>query len=440
MKKLLIKNAFIVNADESFAADILLSDGKIEKIDHHIPGASADEIIDAAGKTIIPGGIDPHVHLDLPTPAGPSSDDFFTGSRAALAGGTTSLIDFVTPQKDEPLLHALRERKKVAFACRTNMSFHLGITSWNSTTAADMRRCVLDEGIVSFKTYLAYRETIGIDDDTLYKVLQTASALNAIVAVHCEDGEEIAVNQQKLALEGKLSPRYHAVSRPAEMEVEAIRKVIQLVEDTLCTVYIVHVSSGESVRLIADAQRRNLPVFAETCPHYLLFDDKVYQNSDQEALPFILSPPIRKLVDQDALWKGISENTLQVISTDHCPFNLLGQKNIGTQDFRKIPNGTGSIEHRLSLIYTYGVKERGISMNHFVGLVSEKAARIFRLSGQKGKIAEGMDADLVIWNTNENHVIRSADQFQHCDHTIYEGFTIHGRPETVFLGGKIVFG
>lgn len=438
MKTLLIKNSLVVNADKSFHADIRIREGIIEKIENDILVRPYDQVIEAEGKWVIPGGIDPHVHLNLPTLASPSSDDFYTGSRAALAGGTTTLIDFVTPHRRESLLKALKNRKNEAKNCHTGIYFHMGITCMNENIADEMRQCVRDEEIFSFKTYLAYKESIGIGYEDLYRVMQTAAELNAIVAVHCEDGEQVSINQQRLKTEGRLSPGYHTISRPAELETKAVETVIQMVEETKCRVYIVHVSAGDSVDLIMKAQKKGLPVFAETCPHYLLFNDEVYRRPDEEVLPFIISPPIRGEADRCRLWEGISDNIIEVISTDHCPFNLHGQKDTGISDFTRIPNGTGSIENRLSLIFTYGVLQKRMTPEHWVGLVSAAPARIFGMSAKKGSIEEGKDADLIVWNPSLTRKICASTQLQRCDHTIYEGMTLQGWPDVVVRNGLII--
>ncbi len=438
MASILLKNAQIINSEAVTEADIRICDSRIERIDRNIAANPADHVIDLGGKWVIPGGIDPHVHLALPTPAGPSADDFYTGSKAALAGGTTYLIDFVTPLKNQSLITALEHRLAEASNCLTGLSFHMGITSWNPDTAREMQLCVTEHGIRSFKAYLAYQESIGISTAALKHVMETAAALGAVVAIHCENGHQISLNQQALKAEGKLSPRYHALSRPVALEVEAIETVIRLCEITGCKTYIVHVSSGKGVDLIRNAQQKGLPVFAETCPHYLVFDEEVYELPDREMLPFIFSPPVRSRNDRDQLWEGIMDNTLSVFSTDHCPFNIYRQKDIGLQDFTQIPNGTGSIENRLSLLFTYGVLTKRITPNQWVSLISHQAACIFGMEDTKGSISEGKQADLVVWNPNHRRIVQASTQMQQCDHTIYEGRALHGWPEMVIHKGVIV--
>jgi dihydropyrimidinase len=463
MKEILIKGGLIVNADATFRADVLVSGGKISRVADWIAETEDLQVIDASDKLVIPGGIDPHVHLALPTPVGCSCDDFVSGSAAALKGGTTTLIDFVTPGRGEKLTEALVERRRELgvggrqlavgreLGIRNsefgvgnwelgvgNFGVHMGVTAWNSDTAAEMRRCVEKEGIVSFKVYLAYLDNIGIDYTALERIMETAASLDAIVAVHCEDGAAIAANIGRLRKEGKLSPGFHALSRPVALEAAAVQKVLELAAITGCRVYIVHVSCAMSLSLIAAAKQRGVQVDAETCPHYLLFDEAVYLGDDMEVLPFVLSPPIRGKSDQDALWKAISDGTLAVVSTDHCPFNLYGQKDIGLHDFTKVPNGTGGLEFRMALLYTYGVLQQRISLNQWVGLCSTHAANLFGMR-HKGRIAEGMDADLVVWDPKHEGIISSQHMESRCDHTIYDGFSVQGRAETVILSGRICF-
>jgi len=437
MPSILLKNAQIINSDAVTEADIRICDSWIERIDRNIAANPADQVIDIGGKWVIPGGIDPHVHLSLPTPAGPSADDFYTGSKAALAGGTTHLIDFVTPSPNQSLIAALEHRKAEASNCLTGLSFHMGITSWNPDTADEMRRCMREYGIRSFKAYLAYQESIGITLRELEQVMETAAELGAIVAVHCEDGRQIRQNQLQFLAEGRKSPVYHALSRPAELEAAAIGEVLQLCEQTGCTAYIVHVSTASGTESIRKAQEKGLPVYAETCPHYLVFDESVYTRQDEEVLPFILSPPIRSAYDRDMLWEGLRDHTLTVVSTDHCPFTM-EQKRTGLTDFTRIPNGTGGIEERLSLLFTYGVLTKKISPEHWVDLISYQPARIFGLDSRLGSIAEGKQADLVVWDPRHQQILTAGRNQFACDHSVYEGRMLFGRAERVICAGRVI--
>jgi dihydropyrimidinase len=438
MESLVIRNGTVVCANGRLKADILVQDGTIKLVKENIDVISGKHTeIDASGMFVIPGGIDPHVHLQLPTPAGPSSDDFYSGSLAALMGGTTTIIDFVTPGRHQNLLDALLERKKEAEKSLIDYTFHMGVTSWNDCTAEEMKNCCINEGITSFKTYLAYRDTIGLDYVQLSKVFETTRELNSIVCVHCEEGEIIRNNQIKFISEGKTAPIYHSLSRPSETESESVRQVIENASQSNCKVYLVHISSELSLNYIKQAKKRGLKLFAETCPQYLLLNDDLYKKPLPESLKYIMSPPLRKSHDGIALWKGLTEKNIDIISTDHCPFFLRGQKDVGSDDFTKVPNGTGGIETRLVLLYTYGVVKGVIGMERFVELTSESPAKIFGLWPRKGTITVGSDADIVIWNPDLKNTISSDKLHQHCDHTIFEGMKTKGSPAYVITGGKI---
>jgi dihydropyrimidinase len=441
MDQLLIVNGTISNTETLFQADIAIREGIIVEIGKlNIEDFSGYEVIDAKGKYIFPGGIDPHVHLQLPTPAGPSCDDFETGSKAAISGGTTFLIDFVTPSRGESLMKALAFRLKESNKCLIDYTLHVGITWFDETVPEQMEWCVNEVGIKSFKVYLAYKGSIGIEYDELEQVMKTAASLGALVLVHCEEGDIILRNQKRFISEGKTQPLYHVLSRPAETESESVRKVLDLCRKTACKTYIVHTSTAKSIELIRAAKLEGLPVFCETCPQYLLLNESEYSKPLPESLKYVISPPLRSKADQQALWMALADGTVDVISTDHCPFNTFGQKNVGINDFSKIPNGAGGIEHRLALLFTYGVLTQKISLQQFVGLTSTNAAHIFGLYPQKGVVEVGSDADLVIWNTGTKSVISLKSQLQHCDSNIYENMKTQGEAEFVLYKGKILFG
>jgi dihydropyrimidinase len=441
MQNILIKNGTLVGADGSQKYDLAIRDGKIMAIGMLEDQSFSDfRVVDASGKYVIPGGFDPHVHMALPTPAGPSSDDFRSGSQAALAGGTTFIMDFVTPKRGQSLVEALKMRRAEAAESLTGWGLHMGISEWNPKIAAEIIPCIEKQGIHSFKGYLAYRESFGIGYDDLGELMQIVGPAGGVVMVHCEDGEMIERYQLELLRTGKTQPFYHALSRPQEAEIKAISRVIELSAQTGCRVYIVHTSTGRGADLISDAKKNGIRVYGETCPHYLLLDDKVYDAAaeDFSVLPYTISPPIRPKSEQQRLWKGLSDGTFDVVATDHCPFNLIGQKDQGLRDFTKIPSGAGSIEHRLSLLYTYGVITGKITINQFVNLVSTRPAEIFGLGDRKGKLLPGYDADIVIWDPAYHGTISMANHVQRCDVDIYEGFSVTGRAETVILSGKIV--
>jgi dihydropyrimidinase len=439
--KIFVYNGTLIGAASSTQHDLTLENGKISSVGNFdrlsFPGF---ELIDASGKFIFPGGFDPHVHMALPTPAGKSCDDFKSGSRAALAGGTTSIMDFVTPHRGQSLLEALRLRQAEIAGSVAACGLHMGISEWNPAIAAEVIPCMEKGGIGSFKAYLAYLDSIGIGYDDLGELMQIVGSAGGLVMVHCEDGVMISRLQKEFSAAGKTRPAFHASSRPPEAEIRAIEKVIDLAGKTNCPVYIVHASTGQGADLIAAAKKDGIRVFGETCPHYLLLDDAVYdaQSDDLKILPYILSPPIRGKSDQVRLWKRFADGTIDVVATDHCPFNLFGQKDQGIHDFTKIPNGAGSVEHRLSLLYTYGVLTNKITINQFVSLVSTRPAEIFGFGHRKGKLLPGYDADIVIWDPDWKGSISAKNHLQNCDSDIYEGFQIQGHPERVILGGKIV--
>lgn len=437
MKKLIIRNGTLVNPEVLNRNDIYIENGTIQKIASFIDDKPGAEILDAKGKLIFSGGIDPHVHMSLPSPAGPSSDDFYSGSRAAIAGGTTTIMDFVTPEQGESLIRALDKRRREAESSLIDTSLHMGITWWSDQVQKDILSCILLEGIRSFKTYLAYRRSIGIDYETLEKVMRVVGQNGGMVMVHCEEGEEIELLQQSFLQRGLTSPVYHALSRPSYTEYRAVRKVMSLSRKTKCPVYIVHVSAAESVYEIRQAREEGLPVYAETCPHYLLLGEEHYKEQFAKSAPYILSPPLRTSSDREALWKALADGTIQTVATDHCPFNFKGQKDCGLNDFSRVPNGAGSVEYRLSLLYTFGVLQNRISLRQFAGLISGNAAGIFGLEN-KGKITEGYIADMVIWDPVESHEISVKNQYQLCDSNIYEGFKVRGKPCLVLKRGEIL--
>lgn len=434
-----IKNGTIVNASRSFSADVLIEGSKITKIGFDIEAPENACFIDASGKYIFPGAVDAHVHMELNTPAGPSSDDFFTGSQAAIAGGTTTMIDFVTPAKGESLITALNKRKAEAAKSLIDYSLHMGVTWWDDSVKQEVLRCVREEGINSFKTYLAYKGTIGIEEEELYQLMQTVAPLNALVTVHCEKGETIVQKCRDFVDSGNTSPIWHARSRTSEVETESVKTVIKMAEETNCPVYIVHTSTAGSIDLIRDAQKRGVKVISETCPQYLMLDESVYEKPLYEALAYIISPPIRPKEHQTALWEALKDGTLSVIATDHCPFNTHGQKDVGAADFTKVPNGAGGIEDRLVLINTFGVKTGKISLEKFVALNAENPAKIFGIYPKKGVIAEGSDADIVIWDDSKAKTISAKTQIQCCDSNIYEGFKVSGGPDIVIVRGEIAY-
>jgi len=432
---ILIRNGTIITNSGSRKSDILIRDGRISRIDSFIAG-DGEKVIDAAGKYIMPGGIDPHVHMHLPVTGGFSSDDFYSGSRAALYGGTTTLLDFVTPHRGQSPTEALEQRMIEAADSLVDYSFHVSPVEWRDTTNDEIRRCIAS-GITSFKVYMAYKDTVGVNDADLYKVMESAGRAGGTVTVHCELGDEIGNLRNIAFYTGHTGPVNHSLTRPPHLEAQAVAKAINIASETGCSLYIVHVSARESLKHIRDAKARGQKVYAETCPQYLLLDDSKYQGDFNSAAPFIMSPPLRMKDDSEALWESISDGTIDTIGTDHCPFSF-SQKEPGRNDFRQIPSGAGGVEHRLELLYTYGVLAGRITLPRMVDLLATRPARIFGLYPQKGDILAGADADLVIWNTDSQKTISSATHHQNCDINIYEGFTVRGYADYVITGGKIM--
>lgn len=433
---ILIQYATIITSKQSFNADIYISDGKIAQIGNSLKILEPiDKIIDASSHFVFPGAIDPHVHMHLPTPAGFSADDFATGSKAALIGGTTTLLDFVTPQKGESLIDALIDRKAEANQSLCDYSFHVSPVEWTKTIEQEIKDCI-EAGITSFKVYMAYKDSIGLNDDDIFRIMHTVGKAGGIVMLHCESGDKVEGLRNKLAVENKLSPDYHPVSRPPQTESEAVQMAIEMAKRSQCPIYIVHTSVGQSIKYIENAQKEGHKVYCETCPQYLLLDDSKYFGAFSETAKYVISPPLRKIEDQNILWDALKNGIIKIIGTDHCPFNF-GQKQTGINDFRKIPNGAGGVEHRMKLLFTHGVLKNRISYNQFVDITSTQAAKIFGLYPQKGEIAVGSDADLVIWNPKKENTITVKNHHQNCDLEVYEGFKTIGEPEIVIANGEI---
>lgn len=436
--KILIQKATLINPDKTGGADIVIEEGVIrgiEKPGQVIPDTDTT-VLQAEGQWVLPGGIDPHVHLALPTPAGPSADDFVSGSRAAFAGGVTHLIDFVTPRRGQGLIDALTERKRESATCTAGIEFHMGISGWLPDMEKQMEECVKTFGIKSFKAYLAYRKTIGIGYGHLEKVMRIAAGLNAIVLVHAEEGQQIDRLQRDFLRNGCKSPLYHALSRPPETERKAVEKVLQLVRKTGCTLYFVHISTAAAADAIAQARRKGLPVYAETCPHYLLFGIEKYEGQFEETAPYVFSPPARPAPNSEKLWEHLGRGTFDTVATDHCPFNMQ-QKKAGENDFSRIPNGVGGLEFRIPLLYQYGVKQNRITAQQWVRLVSTNAARIFGIP-KAGCVAARQPADLFIFDPSVSKTISREHQAQNCDINVYEGITINGSVALTIRSGRIV--
>ncbi len=435
----LIKNGTIVTALDQYVGDVLCRDGKITGIGRDLTASGDDEVIDASGQYVFPGGIDPHVHMELPFMGTVSADDFETGTAAGVAGGTTSIIDFVIPGRGDDYDEALRWWHEKADKAVADYAFHMAITWWGDDTAKVMRRCVQEEGINSFKTFMAYRGAIGVDDHELIQVMKTSKELGSLVTVHAEHGDMVVELQNSLFAAGHTEPKYHPMSRPAPVEGEATARAAMLARMTGQPLYVVHVTCEPSIDAIAKARAQGQTVYGETCPQYLLLDDSVYDKPDFEGAAYVMSPPIRPLGHQDKLWAALKAGVLQTVATDHCPFNQAKQKEMGKDDFRLIPNGAAGIEHRLSLMYTYGVLENRITLNEFVDLTSTRAAKIFGLYPRKGSITPGADADLVVFDPEATGTISAATHHHKVDRNIFEGFAVKGLASHVVCNGRVQY-
>lgn len=438
---IVLKGGQVVTAVDTYFSDLRIEGEKIVAIGENLekPG---DEVISAKGCYIFPGGIDTHTHFDLDVGATVTADNFESGTKAAIVGGTTTIIDYATQNKGETLKEALKNwHEKSDNRCYSDYGFHMAITDWNDSICEEMAD-MIQEGITSFKLYMAYKKTLQVEDGIIFKALKRSREIGGLIGFHCENGDIIEVLVDEAKLKGFTSPFYHGLTRPVAVEREAITRVIQLAEMADAPVYVVHLSSKEGFLSIMDGRKRGLKIYAETCPQYLLLNDSYYGDKDDnnfETAKYVMSPPLRKSQDQETLWKALSNGEINTVGTDHCSFNYKDQKHLGINDFSKIPNGAPGVEHRMMLMYTYGVCAGKITLNEMVAITSTNAAKIFGLFPRKGTIAVGSDADLVVLDPNFTSTISAAKQTQRVDYTPYEGFQYKGRILHVFLrGNKVV--
>ena len=436
---ILIRNGDIVTGQKRWRGDIRCHEGRIVELGEALEPGPKDEILDASDRLVFPGGVDPHVHMQLPVAGTVSSDDFESGTAAALAGGTTTIVDFVHPERGEDLLEALEARRAEARKAVADYGFHMAVTWWGEETTRWMADCVHHEGIPSFKLYMAYKESVGLEDADLIRALEAAHNLDARVLVHAEHGDMVEHLRRRLAAEGSLGPEAHPLSRPPQLEGEATSRMSILARLTGASAYIVHVTCRQAVEALRQARESGQEIYGETCPQYLLLDETVYESPDFEAASYVIAPPIRAAEHQEALWQALRTGTLQVVGTDHCPFNLEGQKELGRNDFRQIPGGAAGVEHRLALLYSYGVKQGRIELQKFVDLVSTRPAQLFGLYPRKGSISVGADADLVLWDPEATGTISAATHHHRCDRSIFEGFSLTGLPSTVIAAGRVQY-
>ena len=435
--KTLIKNGTIVTAADQYAGDVLVEDEKITVIGTTLD-MQADHVIDASGKYVLPGGIDVHTHLDMPFGGTTSADDFESGTKAAAFGGTTSVVDFAIQYRGQTFHHAWETwLKKAEGKAVIDYGFHMIITELNDQVELEMDALV-GQGLTSFKLFMAYPGVFMLDDASIFKALLRTGRNGGTICMHAENGGVIDVLVQRALAEGKTAPKYHALTRPARAEAEATHRAIALSEMADVPVYIVHLSAAEALEMVTEARDRGLPAHAETCPQYLFLSYDNYEEPGFGGAKYVMSPPLRGKATQDQLWRGLAYNDLQVISTDHCPFCMKEQKELGVNDFSKIPNGAPGIETRMSLVYDGGVRAGRISLNRFVELTSTSPAKIFGLFPRKGTIAPGSDADIVIFDPNRTMTLAASTLHMKVDYNPYEGRQVTGATDTVLSRGRLV--
>ena len=433
----LIKGGTIVTAVDRYVGDVLVEEEKISLIGQSIDVA-ADKVIDAAGKYVLPGGVDVHTHLDMPFGGTTSADDFHSGTVAAAFGGTTSIVDFAIQYKGQTLHHAWETwMKKAEGKAVIDYGFHMIMTDLNDHVEAEMDALV-KQGVTSFKLFMAYRGVFMLDDASIFKALLRSGQNGATICMHAENGEVIDVLVQRALAAGHTAPKYHALTRPPRAEAEATHRAIALAEMADVPIYIVHLSAAEALDMVTEARDRGLPAYAETCPQYLFLSFDNYEEPDFGGAKYVMSPPLRERAKQDQLWRGLAFNDLQCVSTDHCPFCLKEQKELGRHDFSKIPNGAPGIETRMSLVYDGGVRTGRISLNRFVELTSTAPAKIFGLFPRKGTIAPGSDADIVIFDPNRTITLSARTLHMKVDYNPYEGRQVTGATDTVLSRGRLV--
>jgi dihydropyrimidinase len=434
----LIKNGTIVTATDHYQGDILIEDGLITAIGLNLAQDGA-EIVDATGKYVFPGGIDPHTHLDMPFGGTVTADDFETGTIAAAFGGTTTVIDFCLTNKGKPLSQSVQTwHQKAEGKAVIDYSFHLMIAEINDEVLAELPSMIHDEGITSLKVFMAYKNVFQADDGTLYRTLLEAKKHGALVMVHAENGDVIEYLIKEALEAGQTDPIYHALTRPSLIEGEATGRAAKLTALANSQLYVVHVTCEEAVQQITEARNRGVDIWGETCPQYLMLDQTYLEKPDFEGAKYVWSPPLRPKFHQEVLWNALKTGQLQTVGSDQCSFNFNGQKDLGLGDFSKIPNGGPCIEDRFSILFSEGVGKGRITLNQFVDIVSTRSAKLFGLFPKKGTIAVGGDADIVIFDPNVKRTISAETHHMNVDYNPFEGIEITGEPVTVLSRGAFV--
>ena len=430
-----IKGGTVVTADLTYKADVKIEDGIITAIGSDLSG---DETLDATGCFVMPGGIDPHVHLQMPFMGTYSSDDFASGTRAAVAGGTTMVVDFCLPDPGQSLFDAIKrwDNKSTSAAC--DYSFHMAITWWDKQVFDEMEAVVKEHGINTFKHFMAYKGALMVNDDEMFASFQRCAELGAMPLVHAENGDVVASMQAKLMAEGNNGPEGHAYSRPPEVEGEATNRAIMIADMAGVPLYVVHTSCEQSHEAIRRAKQKGMRVYGEPLIQHLMLDESEYFDKDWDhSARRVMSPPFRNKSHQDSLWAGLQSGTLSCVATDHCAFTT-EQKRYGVNDFTKIPNGTGGLEDRLPLLWTYGVTTGRLTMNEFVAVTSTNIAKILNMYPKKGAVLVGADADLIVWDPTLEKTITAETQVSAIDYNVFEGKHVKGLPRFTLSRGKVV--
>jgi dihydropyrimidinase len=436
---LLIRGGTVLDSTHAYRADVLCEQGRIAAIGVDIAAPAGAEVVDAGGRYVIPGGIDPHTHMQLPFMGTVASDDFYTGTAAGLAGGTTCIIDFVIPNPQQSLMEAFALWRGWAEKAAADYAFHVAVTWWDESVHRDMGILANEHGVASFKHFMAYKNAIMADDEVLVNSFRRALELGALPTVHAENGELVFQLQKELIARGITSPAGHPMSRPPAVEAEAANRAIRLAEVIGVPLYIVHNSARQSVEAIARARGEGQRVFGEVLAGHLLIDDSVYLDPDfTRAAAHVMSPPFRPKEHQEFLWKALQAGHLQTTATDHCCF-CAPQKAAGRDDFTRIPNGCAGIEDRMSLLWHYGVETGRLTPSEFVQVTSTNAARIFNLYPRKGAVEVGADADLVVWDANSSRTISAKTHHQNVDFNVFEGRTVKGIADKTIAAGKLVW-
>lgn len=439
MSSLLIRGGRVITAESDGQADVLIEDDRIAAVGTGV-GRDAARVIDARGMYVIPGGVDPHTHMEMPFGGTSTCDDFSSGTIAAAFGGTTTIVDFCIQEHAQPFADALATWHEKVERCPPviDVGFHLAVTDLEGGGGADALARVPAQGVTSFKLFMAYKDALMVNDETLFRTMEVAAHTGALVMVHAENGSVVDVLIDEALAAGHTDPIWHARTRPPETEAEATCRAIKLARIAGCRLYVVHVSCIPAIAEVARAKAAGWDVLAETCTQYLFVEQSALDGPDFEGAKYVFTPPPRTSADHDALWSSLADGTLSVLSSDHCPFRWRDQKALGRSDFSKIPNGAPTIEHRLHLLHHHGVRGGRISLNRMVELFSTEPARIFGLFPRKGTLAVGSDADVVIFDPARELTISAADHHSQVDYNVFEGMSVTGAPEMVIARGRVL--